>query len=432
MATLGRDQLLILGVLKSKGVATSQDLREATGKSQATISRVVARMPEQVMTLGRARATVYASPRSIHGLAARQPIWQTDEAGGVRRAGTLSFLENDFLHVETEFGTFITQGALPWPLAPLRAQGFLGRLLAQRLSGSGLGANPEQWRLADVLFAALQLHDAPGALAVGHTQAAQAHPPLNGDLASDLDAIAADVTSTLPAGSSAGGEQPKFLAMRDADGQHVLVKFTPPRGTPFGDRWHDLLLCEDLAGKTLLRHDIAAARSHIVESQRRTYLVSERFDRIGARGRRHVVSIGDAHSAFNAGAFDGWAMATEALARQRRLPAPDAERAQTLQHFGRLIGNSDMHSGNLALFAHLAAKATFSLAPVYDMLPMRWRPDAALGGAPDYTAFELDTIAATSAARVIAREFWGELAAEVRASMPLRQVARRMAARIAP
>ncbi len=432
MPALNRDQLLILGVLRSKGIATSQELQDATGKSQPTVSRLMGDMPDHVLTLGRGRSTVYASPQSIRGYPAQQPIWLTDEAGAVRRAGTLSFLENDSLHVEADFGTFTTHDALPWPLAPLRAQGFLGRLLAQRLSASGLGTNPEQWRLGSILFAALQLHDAPGALTVGTTQSAQPHPCLSADLASDLDAIAADVTSTLPVGSSVGGEQPKFLAMRAADNQHVLVKFTPPRGTPFGERWHDLLVCEDLAGKTLVRHGIAAATSQIVESEKRSYLVSERFDRIGAAGRRHVVSIGEAHAAFTAGAFNGWGLAAEALAIQRRLSARDVDHAQLLQHFGRLIGNSDMHSGNLALFVDLVAKPRFSLAPAYDMLPMRWRPDATLGGVPDYSPFELDAIAASSPARAIAHELWGELAGDARVSRKLRSLAKEMTSRMAP
>ncbi len=427
MPALNRDQLLILGVLGSRGVATSQELQDATGKSQPTVSRLVGGMSDRVLTLGRGRATVYAEPQSIRGYPAQQPIWLTDEAGATRRAGTLSFLESDFLRVEAEFGAFTTRDALPWPLAPLRAQGFLGRLLAHRLSASGLQANPERWRLGEILFAALQLHDAPGALTIGTPQATPLPPSLSADLVSDLDAIAADVTATLPAGSSAGGEQPKFLAMRAADNQHVLVKFTPPRGTPFGERWHDLLVCEDLAGKILVRHGIAAAMSRLVESSKRSYLVSERFDRIGATGRRHVVSVGEAHAAFAAGAFNGWGLAAEALAGQRRLSALDVEHVQRLQHFGRLIGNSDMHSGNLALFVDLAAKPRFSLAPAYDMLPMRWRPDAALGGAPDYTPFQPDPIATSSPARAMAHEFWSDLAGDARVGRNLRSLARSMA-----
>jgi hypothetical protein len=430
MPASSKDEQLILGVLRSQGIATSQELQEATGKSQATVSRLVTGMTEHVLTLGRARSTRYAAPQPIRGLPAQQPIWRTDEAGTVHRAGTLSFLANDTLHVEADFGIFTTRGTLPWPLAPLRAQGFLGRLLAQRLADYGLGSNPEQWRLDSILFGAIQLHDAPGALTIGEARPTQAHPRLTTRLKADLDAIASDIAHALPAGSSAGGEQPKFLAVRESDHQHVLVKFTLPRGTPFGERWHDLLVCEDLAGKVLARHGIASAATSLVESDQRSYLVGERFDRIGATGRRHVVSIGDAHAAFVPGAYGGWSHAAEALERQRRLDPQDRAHAVLLQHFGRLIGNSDMHSGNLGLYADLQAKTRFALAPVYDMLPMRWRPDATLGGVPDYAPFEPDAIAASSGAAAVAHDFWSEVATTERVSRKLRALAKEMALRI--
>jgi hypothetical protein len=70
-----------------------------------------------------------------------------------------------------------------------------------------------------------------------------------------------------------------------------------------------------------------------------------------------------------------------ASARQRRLTELDAERAAALLAFGRLIAKSDMHSGNLSLFVELEdlAKGRFTEAPLYDMLPMRWRPNPVLG-----------------------------------------------------
>jgi hypothetical protein len=247
-----------------------------------------------------------------------------------------------------------------------------------------------------------------------------------------LDALASDVARTLPAGSSAAGEQPKFLALTE-QGRHVLVKFTPPRGTPFGDRWGDLLHAEVLASRVLRRYGVPVATAAIVESDRRTYLVSERFDRVGERGRRHVVSVGAAHAGFVAGSFPGWSAACEALHRQRRLSAQDAARVTALQQFGHLIGNTDMHAGNLGLFVLLepAQRGRFTLAPVYDMLPMRWRPDAAFGGARDYAPFEPEPISAGSAAAVPARAYWRELAVHDRVSEPLREVAAEMAERLA-
>jgi hypothetical protein len=43
-----------------------------------------------------------------------------------------------------------------------------------------------------------------------------------------------------------------------------------------------------------------------------------------------------------------------------------------LHAFGELIGNTDMHGGNLAFW--LNDELPLTLAPVYDMLPMAWAP----------------------------------------------------------
>src|SRR5204863_1704594 len=119
-------------------------------------------------------------------------------------------------------------------------------------------------------------------------------PPLSAARkATAYDALAADAAATLPAGSSAGGEQAKFLAR--VDDRHVLVKFSPPRGTPFGERWHDLLHAEHLALAVLRRHGVPTAATAIVETAQRTHLESTRFDRVGARGRRHAVALDAVH-----------------------------------------------------------------------------------------------------------------------------------------
>jgi hypothetical protein len=91
-----------------------------------------------------------------------------------------------------------------------------------------------------------------------------------------------------------------------------------------------------------------------------------------------------------------------------------------------------MHSGNLALFVALAdiAPGRFALAPVYDMLPMRWRPDPVQGGAPDYTAFDPDPVAAGGPALGPARSYWEALAGLGSVSARLRKVAREMSLRL--
>jgi hypothetical protein len=426
----------ILGILTHRGIASSSDLQAATGKSQATVSRAVSDLSSRILTLGRARAVRYALPQSIRGWASQQPILWTGEDGAVQQLGTLSFLAGNLVHIESGHVRVPTASALPWFLMPLKAQGFLGRLHAQRLETEGLGGDPEQWGLEDVLFSALHLHDASGAVTLGTGAGTPVpHPrlPTRGRPLQDaLDTLATDVSRTLPAGSSAGGEQPKFLAVLES-GQHVLVKFTPPRGTPFGERWHDLLHAECLASQVLEQHGVAVARVQVIEGHRRTFLVSERFDRIGERGRRHVISIGDAHDAFVPVSRTNWSATAEVLARQRRLDPLDASRITALRAFGHLIGNTDMHAGNLALFVGLEdlAPGRLRLAPIYDMLPMRWRPQPQTGGAPDYEPFEPDGQSLSSSAIRPAMDFWTRLAEHGHVSRRLRHVAAAMAGKIA-
>ena len=430
MDDLDSDELALLSVMERRGIVSSQELQAAIGKSQATVSRLLAGLAAYVIPIGRARSARYGLLKSIHGAGCQQPIWWTAETGEVQRLGTLSFLDGDLIHVDTDFGERRSKGAMPWFLAPLRARGYLGRQLAQQLLVAGLPNDPERWSLEHILFAALHLADAPGAITLGEPPASS--PPVLPDdaklLQQALDTLALSLIKSPPVGSSAGGEQPKFIAVHE-DGRHVLVKFTPPRGSPFGERWHDLLHAECLANQVLAEHGVPVAKTSIVESAARTYLLSERFDRIGAHGRCHVIAIGDAHAAFVHGSYSNWATTGEALARQRRLSANDALRIAALRRFGQLIGNTDMHSGNLGLMVAAAdlGPGRFTLAPVYDMLPMRWRPDAAFGGAPDYAPFELDAKALSSGAAGPARAYWLRLALLPAISPPLRAVATALA-----
>ena len=280
----------------------------------------------------------------------------------------------------------------------------------------------------------MRLPDAPGALVLGDALAdglggasASAQPAAE----PDWDALAQATAGSLPAGSSAGGEQAKFLT-RGADGAALLVKFSPPRDSPFGQRWHDLLHAEALALALLAEHGVPVASSRIVETPRRTHLVSLRLDRHGPHGRSHVVPLRAVHDAFVQGPRQHWAATCQALARQRRLPAEAAAQAQALLHFGRLIGNTDMHFGNLSLRVAWAdfARGRFTLAPVYDMLPMRWRPDSQSGDL-GLLPFTPEAIDLQSAARPVALQFWQRAAQAPALSEGFRALARLMAQRLA-
>jgi hypothetical protein len=419
--------------LSRLGVATAAQLQAALGRSQPTVSRLLGAMGTQVLVLGQGRRSRYALAEPFGGLPARQTLHWVHPDGRIQAWGSVAIATGQRVHLEAPGLDLLSQGRLPWLLAPLRAEGFLGRLLAQRLALQGLDPHPERWTVGQQLFAAAQQPDAPGALVLGEPTASALpvwHQP------ADLDPLAADVAATLPAGSSAGGEQAKFLARR-ADGQAVLVKFSPPHGTPFGERWHDLLHAEALALRVLKMHGVTVAAGEVVETAVRTYLVSERFDRMrplgagGFEGRRHAVPLSAAHDAFVGGPRQHWAATAQALVRQRRLPGEAASQAEALLRFGRLIGNSDMHFGNLSLWVEPGdvAAGRFTLAPVYDMLPMGWRPDPHTGTL-DLWPFSPEPADLQSAAQPVARAFWGEATAHTGLSPAFRKLAHDMFTRL--
>lgn len=301
-----------------------------------------------------------------------------------------------------------------------------------------LGTDLQQWSLEQQLYAAVtQLHDGPGAFTLGSPTGGPAKA-LDADddmqRGQHYDQLVAQEADLPLAGSSAAGEQAKFLVDVQADParvdtwQSLIVKFAPaPRDTPFGDRWHDLLHAEALALRTLGEAGEPVANARVVETGRRSYLESERFDRTPAHGRRHVVALTSIHEAFVPGARQHWPASCEVLAEQKRLSQDDARGVRLWWHFGRLIGNNDMHFGNLSLWADDPARARFELAPCYDMLPMAYRPGEQRDDfGPTPLALErspgLDA-AVWQAARDLAERFWAALADHHPCTAPFRAMA---------
>ena len=132
------------------------------------------------------------------------------------------------------------------------------------------------------------------------------------------DTSAVHVSHSLPAGSSAGGEQPKFLTEYSAaEGwQHCIVKYTPPYDTPFGDQWRTLLSLEELALSTLSLHGMGTAPTQVLHSTQRTYLEAVRFDRVDMHGKQHVVAIAAIHDEYVGGTWQNWVQTATALAQK--------------------------------------------------------------------------------------------------------------------
>jgi hypothetical protein len=183
--------------------------------------------------------------------------------------------------------------------------------------------------------------------------------------------MADDVLAAGQVGSSAGGEQPKFLVARPADGRAALVKFSPAVQSPVGRRVADLLIAEHVALATMREHGQSAARTALIAAGTRIFLESERFDRLPGHGRRGVLSLFALDAQF-VGRLNNWIDSTAALIEAAVLPPDVAEPVRWRQRFGELIGNSDMHAGNLSFFT--TGCRPHALAPAYDVGPSLYAP----------------------------------------------------------
>ncbi len=406
-------------------------LQTATGMSQASVSMALGQLGTAVHKLGAARSTRYALTQPILGLAAQQSLHWSDPQTHTTLFGQLTLLHSGDVYVSGPSGSqWLATRTLPWFLAGLRPQGFLGQHYTHLRPD--FPPDPDAWSVPQVLYMATNhITDPPGAfvlgnmLSEGRTGAAIAA----GDptaLAAHYDQLATYSGQNLPAGSSAGGEQPKFVTRIVGPAPaHVIVKFSPPRGTPFGERWHSLLQLEHLANEVLRGYGVGTARTDIVHSAQRTYLQSHRFDRIGPRGKRHVVSVSAVHDEFVKTQRQHWLATCEVLVRKKLLSINDARTVALSFLFGKFIGNTDMHFGNLSFFVDDVAKPVFVPTPVYDMLPMMWRPDIHHGNLDPSPLREPVIPAGYAAEAALAREwavgYWQRASANTELSAELRE-----------
>lgn len=289
-----------------------------------------------------------------------------------------------------EDGVALHNASLPWWLFDMRPLGYLGRAYATR-HGAELGL-PERltdWTDTHALRALLAHgHDVVGNLLLGDIArdrflAAPVPKPIaEGQKAETYARLALAAARGETPGSSAGGEQPKFTAsaMTPDGPRHVIVKFSELEEGSVSERWRDLLLAEHLALETLREAGIPAAKTRIFDYGGQRFLEVERFDRIGDLGRRALISLAALDAEFVGAGTGGWPIIARSLAADGQIRPEASDGADLLWAFGTLIGNSDMHSGNLSFVSEQGRP--YRIAPAYDMTPMAFAPRSG-GGLPD-------------------------------------------------
>lgn len=417
----------------ARGPQSAAQLTAALAISQPTLSRTIRSMPATLthFRVSGQRTPLYALLRSLPmGLNPRQRIHRYLSHGHIRPFAEVEFLAGGATLERVGQRTTLYPGLPPY-MAFAAPSGFLGRRLAQEAARSQpFPASLKDWgdehRVAYLFSQGLNL---PGNLVFGDASLqremelrAAAPTP-----AADKFAHYVEMASALKAaayGSSAGGEQPKFLGLVEDTG-HVIVKFAK-----VGSRMAQLLPLEHLALRALAEVGVPAAPTRLLSAGGYVFLEVERFDRVGLTGRIGMLSAGSVDDEFF-GQRDSWPEFAARCEQARYLSARDVQHVCTMAAFSELIGNTDRHFENISLLIDEDGEYQ-GIAPAYDILPMRYAP---IGGGvdPDLTPIEprVGTIGSRpevweQAARAAAR-FWQSAKTEA-LSAPLSPEMKRLAA----
>lgn len=369
----------------TRGLKRSVELQTVLNQSQPTVSRALRALGDELVIIGKGRSTRYGLAKALFGLTHKQSLFSVNSQGVLSEIGEIRALASGEYLVDTDENNWWLLGQqgnglyddLPYFIYDLRPSGFIGRHIARSLEHEGYPADPRRWNDAQIGHYLFEYGiDLPGNLVFGEKLALRVNSL---SYASDrersssyLDQINA-IEKGERAGSSAAGEQPKFIAYDNKQG-HLIVKYSPATSTPIADRIRDLLRAEYWALNALNALGVQVANCDLftlnTKEGSRLCLESQRFDRIGTRGRRHSLSLSMIDAEF-VGEGLSWSKVAQKLHQHQLITSSDLEKIIIAETFGSWIGNTDMHLGNLSL---TPKDSYFSLLPIYDMLPMCFYP----------------------------------------------------------
>jgi hypothetical protein len=352
---------------------SAQELMNGLGISQPTLSRTIRAFPD-VLTSFRVpgdRTPRYGMLRKLPGgLSARQNVYRILSTGTMELFAKLEFL-NGGATLERGPTATALYGGLPPYMAFSSPSGFLGRQVARAAASEmqfpeSLTDWGDEHRIAYLFTRGLNL---AGNLVYGDASLQREMDFRQAKAAPRPDKLAhyvamANQLKDAAYGSSAGGEQPKFLHLAEDSG-HVIVKFAKA-----GSRMAELLPLEHLALRALDEVGVPAAKTALLSSPDYVFLEVQRFDRQGRHGRVGMLSCGSVDDEFF-GARDSWSEFAARCEQARYLSHEDARRIDVMAAFSELIGNGDRHFENISVL--LGEDGEYQgIAPAYDILPMRY------------------------------------------------------------
>ena len=363
-------------------VLTSRQLQAATGLSQPAVSRQIRLMGDRVVKLPNGKNPKYALTRNAFGSDNKIPLFVVDAYGNNTVAAYIRPLLTRGYFVEIcPGGSPLLLGVdgsgvfddIPYYLHDLRPQGFVGRQIARELAerSSEFPTNPDRWNANHIgRYLLSNGEDLPGNFQFGETGLLRIRRAPIRYTRDDYLKLAEDVLAGELAGSSAGGEQPKFTVYSTERSAYVIVKFSPAGNDAVARRWRDVLITEYHATEALHAESVPAAEVELVEIGDRLFLESMRFDRIGEYGRSSMISMQMVDAEFVGNGAD-WPIVMEELKDKKLINPQHYYDACVLWEFGYLINNVDMHLGNLSLGI---TGDVFSILPAYDMCSMGFAP----------------------------------------------------------
>jgi hypothetical protein len=171
-----RDRLSTL--LARRGPVAAAELAHASGVSGPTLHRMLHELGDALVAGGQARRARYALRRAVRGVPQELPLYEVDPSGRAEQVARLAPIRPQGCWMDLAGSAWpVTDddsrdgwwGGLPYPLADMRPQGYMGRQLARAEHRAlGVSANPDEWSDDDVLHVMSRLgSDLSGSLIVG-------------------------------------------------------------------------------------------------------------------------------------------------------------------------------------------------------------------------------------------------------------------------